>query len=76
MTKRNLLILLGSILAIIYTFPVLYSVINYGIEEVPLTMFLTTLVLIALPLKIVLIGCLLPPVWIFLTWYLFVKKAK
>lgn len=76
MTKKNVLILLASILGIIYTIPVLYAVMNSGTEDLLLTIFLTTVFLIALPLKIILIGCFLPPVWIFITWYLFVKKDK
>lgn len=76
MIKKNFLILLTIILTVIYVLPILYTVMNSGIEDIPLTMFFTTIFLLILPLKMILIGCLLPPVWIFITWYLFVKNLN
>lgn len=71
---NKLIKIIVGLLIPIYSIVGIYTLINSGIIEIPLSFFLTTVTLIAIPIPVILFIGFFPPFWILLTWYLFKKN--
>ena len=70
--KNKLLMALG----LYYLLPILYLMLCNDTRDIFVAIGLQTVLLIIVPLILIFYVCLLPPVWILVAWYLFVKHGN